>query len=569
MAVFTGIFFWSPIIFRDIYQSFNTFHPLKRHGNPFGLERNSHEYYTCARYFFQPGLTGGLYIVYPSEMKRSSTPIIIGVAQYTQQKDTERPLDPLSLMVNTSTTALMDTGKESVKALIDCVYVVNLFQWSYRDAPGALCKRLGINAGQRFYLPVGGNSPQYLVNKAARDLAAHRCKAVLMTGAEAIYSLRRALKGEVVLDWPESNPPERIDGDNIDSIDDREAAYDLFLPAFIYPLFETALRAASNRSPGEHQIFMGRLFAKLSRIASANPYAWIRKPLTAEQIAVSDAGNRIIGYPYTKSMNANINVDQSAALIMTTEEYARSIGIPESTWVYPLGGSELNDIWYVSRRPRLDESPAIRNASRIALEQAGLILDDIGVFDLYSCFPSAFEIARKEVGIPEDDPRDLSVTGGLPYFGGPGNNYSMHAIATVVERIREDRNLIAMVTANGWYLTKHSIGIYGGFPPVNPWYDRDDSAIQHSIDKEALPISIEKVSGVIKVEAYVVRHDNEGKPQKGTIIGRLSDGNRALADIDADNIDLLKMETAELVGKMGHVRYDPGLGKNLVRFSGL
>ena len=151
------------------------------------------------------------------------------------------------------------------------------------------------------------------------------------------------------------------------------------------------------------------------------------------------------------------------------------------------GGADLNDIWNVTRRPCLHESPAIRHASRLALEQAGMGLEAIGAFDLYSCFPSAFEIARREVGIGADDPRTLSVTGGLPFFGGPGNNYSMHAIATVVDLIRQDRSLNAMVTANGWYLTKHSVGVYGGTPPARPWSDRDDSALQRSIDARALP----------------------------------------------------------------------------------
>jgi acetyl-CoA C-acetyltransferase len=203
----------------------------------------------------------------------------------------------------------------------------------------------------------------------------------------------------------------------------------------------------------------------------------------------------------------------------------------------------------------------------MALEQAGLTLEDITVFDIYSCFPSAFEIARREIGIPEDDPRDLSVTGGLPFIGGPGNNYSMHAIAAVVDLIRKDRSRKAMVTANGWYLTKHAIGIYTGTPPVHPWNDRDDSLTQHAIDAQALPMPVEKASGSLIVEAYVIRHDNAGKPIQGTIVGRLKNGSRALAVIDADPDGLLLMEKIELVGKQGDVRYDEAIGKNIARFT--
>jgi len=506
-------------------------------------------------------------IVYPYEMKRQLVPVVVGAAQYTQRKGVEHPLDPLSLMAGSSRDALDDTGNSSIRDLIDQVYVVNLFQWPYRDAPGELCSRLSIKAEKRSYLPVGGNTPQLLVNRAARDLAAGRCRAVLMTGAEAIYSLRKALKGEIVLDWPESHPPDRVDGENPGGVDDLEAAYDLFLPAHIYPLFETALRARTGRTPDQHRLHMGWLFTKLSRIAADNPHAWTRKALTPEEIATPGPENRYVGYPYTKLMNANINVDQSAALVLTTSATADALGIPEKSRVYPLAGADLNDIWYVTRRPRLDESPAIRQASCMVLEQAGLALDDIGLFDIYSCFPSAFDIARREIGIHENDPRDLSVTGGLPYFGGAGNNYTMHAIVSIVDRIRKDHALKAMVTANGWYLTKHSIGIYGGMPPASShWNDRSDPDIQHTINAAALPRPVEKASGLIEVEAYVIRHGNNGQPQTGTVIGRLQDGKRALADIDADHPHLLMIEETELVGKTGHVWYDKGLGKNLVRF---
>jgi acetyl-CoA C-acetyltransferase len=500
-------------------------------------------------------------------MNMSFSPVIVGVAQFTQHKNTERPLDPISLMVKTSSDALSDSGVSGLKAFVDCVYVMNLFQWSYRDAPGMLSARLGINPKQASYLPVGGNTPQLIVNRAARDLAAGRCKAVLMTGAEAIYSLRRALKGNIVLDWPESVPPDRIDGENTNGFDRLEELYDLFFPSSMYPLFETSLRASSGRSPEAHMMYMGKAFERLSRIASQNQFAWSKKALSVQEIATPTPDNRYIGYPYTKYMNANVDVDQSAAIIMTTADSASSLGIPEEKWIYPAGGAELNDIWYVTRRPCLHESQAIRSASRMALEQAGLTLADMTVFDIYSCFPSAFEIARREIGIPEDDPRDLSVTGGLPFFGGPGNNYSMHAIAAVVDLIRKDRSRKAMVTANGWYLTKHAIGIYTGTPPAHPWHDRDDSLTQRAIDAQALPMPVEKASGSLTVEAYVIRHDNAGKPVQGTMVGRLNNGSRTLAVIDADTDGLLLMEKIELVGKQGDVRYDEATGKNMARFN--
>ena len=53
---------------------------------------------------------------------------------------------------------------------------------------------------------------------------------------------------------------------------------------------------------------------------------------------------------------------------------------------------------------------------------ADCTISEIDAFDIYSCFPSAIQIACDEIGLDIDDPRNLTVTGGLPYFGGPGNN---------------------------------------------------------------------------------------------------------------------------------------------------
>ena len=501
-------------------------------------------------------------------MEESKIPILVGVAQYTQSKDATKPLDPLGLMVEASRRALSDTGVLRLEDHVDRIYAVNLFQWPYRDVPGMLAERLGIVPREKFYTAVGGNTPQVLVNQASRSLALGECRAVLMTGAEAFYALRQALKGEVILDWPESEAPERIEGDNRPGVSDIESKYDLFLPSYMYPLVETALRAAAGHDPDEHRLQMGKLWERFARIAAQNPYAWIQDGATAEEIATPSHDNRYIGYPYTKRMNANISVNQSAALIMTTVGMARRLGIDASRWVYPLAGMALDDIWFATQRPRLDRSPAIRDAARCCLEQAGLTADEIDLFDLYSCFPCVVEIARREIGIPDNDHRPLTVTGGLSFFGGPGNNYSMHAIASVVERIRANRGLKAMITANGYYLTKHAVGIYGGEPPIGPWYDQDAAGMQEAIDAETLPEPVEEAFGSLIVEAYVIRHDRGGRPERGTVMGRLGNGRRALAHIDACADDLEMVEKIELVGRTGTVRFDRALGYNLVSFEG-
>ena len=524
-------------------------------------------------------------------MKARPVPVLIGAAQYTQPKEAQSALDPLGLMVKASLGAFTNAGNDALRSIIDTVCVINSFSRDDVSLPIALSEALGIKPEHAIYSLIGGNSPQMLVNRFARDVAAGRRRAVLLSGAEAIYSLYKHSRGKTVLDWEDNvtfrhlkknSLPANFDtllhlgcdhekyllkeaGDTYYEPNNAvEEAYGLFLPQFMYPLFETSLRFLSGRGVGEYQLYMGRRYECFSRVASRNPYAWSRKIYSAEEFTTAMPHNRYVVYPYTMRTMANINVDQSAALIMTNDRDADALGIDCSKRVYPMGGAELNNIWHVTQRPRLYDSPAITEAARLALRQSGLSLSDIGFFDLYSCFPSAVEISRQAIGIPEDDPRDLTVTGGLACFGGPGNNYTMHAIVSAVARIRRDRRLKAMITANGWYNSKHAIGVYGAEPPDHPWEDRDDSAVQKAIDAEVLPEPVTQAEGLLAIEAYMIRYDPEGHPERATVIGRLRDNRRALADVGTDIGDLRKLEYIELVGKTGEVRYDFTLGRNLI-----
>ncbi len=500
-------------------------------------------------------------------MKSSNVPIIVGASQVTQRWSEDGPhLDALGLMETAARAAIDDTGSRQAIRSIDTLAVVNTITWSYRDAPGLLCDRLGIEPSRRVYTAIGGNIPQTLVNRYAAELEAGRAAMVLLCGAEAGYSARKVASG-MDLGWPPFAEPERIDGDRRLGSSDYEARYELTLPTFVYPFFETALRAASGRKPNEHAAFLGRLCSRMSHVAAAHANAWSREALTAEQITTVTPDNRIVGYPYTKRMNANMSVDQGAALLLTTTAQAERLGIDEDRWVYPMGGADLVDVWEVTRRRRLDESPAIRQAIRLALEQAAVELPAIDWFDFYSCFPCAVQIGMRMAGLDIDDRRGPTVTGGLPYFGGPGNNYSMHAIATIVDRIRREPDRLAMVTALGWYVTKHAVGVYGRRPPAVAWNERDTRCVQTRIDEDALPPPIDECNGTLTVEAFMIRHRRSGEPRRGVVLGRDHAGRRALAEIEATAEELTDMERDELVGRSGRCRHDSRTGLNRVRFS--
>jgi acetyl-CoA C-acetyltransferase len=501
-------------------------------------------------------------------MNEKNTPIIVGLSQFTQRwEEGKMPLHPLALCQKVAEEAIADTGSTTLKAQIDGLFIVNIFGYGYEDAPAELNASMGLNAQRQFYSTFGGNTPQYLVNKICRELAAGELKVALLTGGEANYGFTKALKSGMALNWPPKKQAKKIDGDNLPGASDTANNYEMFLLTNAYPIFETALRAKAGRSVSEHRQYIGQLYEKMALMASQNPYAWSQEAYSSQDIYEASEDNRYVAFPYTKRMCANNNVDQACALILTTVGEAEKLGISPEKWVFPLAGTDLWDIWNFEQRPDLTESPAIRQATQLALSKANLQLADIQAFDIYSCFPSAVQIGRKEIGLPENDSRPYTLTGGLSLFGGPWNNYSMHAIATTVEKIRKGEYQNVMVSALGWYITKHSIGIYGKNPTSNNWLSGNYEDIQAEIKSKALPQALTQAEGEMKVLGYSLLFGRGETPNKGIVLGELATGQRAFAYIEATEAEFAQMMTIELVGKTGLVTYNEQKKRNFIKIS--
>ncbi|KKK41226.1 MAG: acetyl-CoA acetyltransferase [Candidatus Lokiarchaeum sp. GC14_75] len=499
-------------------------------------------------------------------MNSKNIPVIIGAAQFTQRKESDQTLDPLSLMVKTSQLAIEDTRVNDIKDFIDAVYMINVVSWSYEDAPGLLSEKLNIKPKEKVYFSIsmGGNSPQLMVNRAAKAIEKgnHRC--VLITGGEAAYTLGKKFKGIPPKSWPEKKEPKYIEEKKEGYLSAFERKNALGWPPIAYSMFESAVRAFSGRSLEDHIAYIGELYERYSKVASENPFSWARKYLKAEEITTPTQDNRYITFPYTKQMCANNFVDQSAAVIITSLEMAESLKIDPSNIVYLVGSADFKNIGEITRRPNLHDSPAVRESSRLALEQAGLTIDDIDKFDFYSCFPSMVQIIIKELGIKMDDPRNLTITGGLPFHGGPLSAYSLQAVAQAVSLIRKNPPLNVMVLANGGYNSGESVGIYSSEPGKIPWVIRDDSKVQQAILEEALPDPVEKADGNLTINAYTILYSRTGGIKRGIFIGTLKDGSRTIA-ITREGLPILStLEKNEFVGRTFKVEYDPELDRNIL-----
>lgn len=496
-----------------------------------------------------------------------NTPIIIGTGQKTWHGiDASRT--PVDALYEVGSAALADAGSKQLARAIDALAMIRFIADTspgvgalFPRNPGAqLAKRLGIANASIFQGTIGGNTPQYLVNHFAGKLARGEHTAVLLSGAELLATLFSALRsGEDISAWAgdaEAEPPtvglER-EGHNA-----AELAHGLYEPINTYPLFENSLRHPLGIGQEQHTAHIAELCSRMSRVAADNPHAWRPQFQSAEQISTVAQNNRYIGYPYTRAMNPTLEVDMAAAVIMTTAGKARELGIDQSRWIYLRGGADVNDIWYVSERPSLHTSPAIGLAWKSVSANAGIKLDEISLFDIYSCFPSAVQIACNEIGLSPMDERGVTVTGGLPCFGGPGNNYSLHAIAEMITALRRRGSGHGLVTANGLYLTKHSLGLYSTEPPARVWQNIDSNGLQQSIDAAPRLSLAADPSGRATIETYTVSFGREG-PKKGIVVARNEAGERIIANTSADADTLNQLMAQDPIGQCGNVLVQDGV----------
>ncbi len=508
------------------------------------------------------------------------TPILVGAGQLTDtagKPSSER--SRVAFSAEAAKAALADTGAsigaDALGRKVDALAVMEFFSdisprfaspyGRSSNPPKSVANRLGAAPRQLLYSHSGGNMPQYLVNRFAEEISRGETELALVCGAELLRSTQNARRAGMKIDWNEDpgvGEPTRV-GDSRFGFSEEEARHELRAAIHFYPLLENAIRGGLKRDVDSHMKAMGRLFERLAAVAKANPLATRREGYSAEALSTISDDNRWICFPYPRLMNANAIIDQAAAVLVTSVEKAREWGISQDRWVFLHGCADGTDTWVVSERDKLDASPAIRGCARIALDMAGKKVADIDAFDLYSCFPSAVEVAMKEIGIPEDDKRPISVTGGLPFFGGPGNNYVTHSIAEMLNVVRRKPGSFGMVTANGNYLTKHSAGLYSTEPTKGSWQRQDPKKFQAELDAGPKRKVDTKPTGTGTIETYCVTYGKEA-PERGYILGRLdASGDRFVAMTPDEPAIVADMLTKEQLGRK--VTLSESGGRNVFR----
>ncbi|MGI8513143.1 MAG: acetyl-CoA acetyltransferase [Solirubrobacteraceae bacterium] len=443
----------------------------------------------------------------------------------------EDPPSPLELMVQAARGAAHDAGQGGTQLLerAGSVGVVDLFSWPVPDPGCALAAALGIEPAETVSTARGGNAPVVLLGDLARRISAGELEVALLAAGEAVTPFMRAVSAGRDTGWPgqpEGTLPSRVVGADGDPAHPAELAAGLIAPVAVYPFIEHAARAGAGRSPAAHTEHIAGLWERFAAVARDNPYAWTPGVPAGERIGVPSPGNRLVASPYTKLMTANIQVDQGAALLLCSAGAAQAAGIPRERWVFVHATAGAHDHWWVGEREALHRSPALRLAGEAVLAHADAGIDDVGLLDLYSCFPSAVQVAGAELGVDLTDPaRPPTVTGGLTFAGGPANAYVNHSIATLATRLRDaGPGALGLATAVGGYLNEHGGVLLGLGPPAQPFAALD---VQDGVDALPRRVIATGAGGRHPIEAYTVLFARDGSAASAIVSVLLPGGERA------------------------------------------
>jgi acetyl-CoA C-acetyltransferase len=457
-------------------------------------------------------------------MDLERTPVLVGLGEVVHRPGAGPAPDPGQMMAEAARLAAADAQSEALLGRLDLIAVAPSAGWPDGDPGRRVGQLIGSEARTARSSMQGGNGPQLLLGVLGARIAAGELDSALVCGGEALYTLAR--EGGAPPGWTAADPARLADEVLEGEADPGTAAereVGLIAPIMAYPLIENAIGAAAGEGVAEHLQRISELWAGFSEVAVSQPCAWTPTAYTAQELAQAGPSNRLVTHPYRKLHNANIQVDQAAAVIVCSAGHARALGVPADRWVFLHASAAATDEWNLSERDRLERSPAIAACGRALYEHTGTGPDDLALIDLYSCFPAAVQLAAGELGLELS--RSLTCTGGLTFFGGPGNNYATHGVIALARELRgAEPGTSGLASALGWYATKHALGIYANSPPGRPF-----AAIQPDVlrpPSRAVAPAGSRYEAT--AETATVIYERDGSPSYGILFALGADGRRVL-----------------------------------------
>ena len=468
--------------------------------------------------------------------------VVIGISAIQQKGDFENLDEALFLMDQAVKEALSDSGNKLVKDHIDEIRIPKGF-WRYRDPGKWIAKNNDFKKMPTTYITKIGVLQQNLINEACLKIEKGEINASIILGGEARYKqLRSVIEKKEYSETKLNENPDFYIKAKEDLYGDEELAELGAMAVGYYAAMETAIRKNDGETIDDHQNNIASMYEEFSKIASNNKDGWIDSPYSKEEILDNNKKNKMLAYPYNKLHCTSWNVNQSAALIICSEELANKLEIDKNKRVYPITSSENNHMIAIQQRPKLFDSLGMKYAANSiskVIERLDITLD---AYDLYSCFPAAIKMFSKSLGL--DNKISKTITGSMAYAGGPLNSFVLHSTVKMIQRIRTSEVSFGLVTGISGMMTKQSFCVWG-----REYQERfifNDVTDQAKLNE--IPVGLSSIiEGEGEIIGYTVVEGNENALKAVLYIDDEKKDRKVVSSYDKIFINLLMEE--EWVGK--------------------
>jgi len=418
-----------------------------------------------------------------------NTPVIVGIGfEQETSEDPTQCAEPWRLMARAVRRAAADAGSDTLLAQIESISVPQ-GMWEYRNPGRLIADALGCSSARSILSDLGVLQLS-LLSDLCRAIAAGEQHLGVITGGEAKFrELRAGITGRPVAntEQPEGTPPPDVHHTSSDPwASDLEARAGLSSPVELFAIIESALRYQQGLDVEEHRDRIAQLYSRFSEVAARNPHAWRREPVSPRAIRDPSPKNAMLAFPYTKRHSSQWNVNQAVAIFVCSVARAARLGLKRDGWIFPLAAAQSKHVVPLAQQRLLHTHPGTALSGERALALAGVSARDVDAAELYSCFPAAIQSFARDLKVAETCP--WTVTGAMPFAGGPYNSFSLEGVARMVEVLREgegndgSERRIGLVSNLSGIFGKQACALFSNLPNADGYHCEDITAAVAACD---------------------------------------------------------------------------------------
>jgi acetyl-CoA C-acetyltransferase len=402
--------------------------------------------------------------------------VIVGIGfEQERSEDPTECAEPWQLMARAVRLAAADAGSEALLAQIESISVPQ-GMWEYRNPGRLIAGALGCPSARSILSDLGVLQLS-LLSDLCRAIAAGEQQVGVITGGEAKFrDLRGAILGQPVANTeePQDTPPPDLHHTSSDPwASDLEARAGLSSPVELFAIMESALRHAEGLDVDRHRDRVAQLYSRFSEVAAGNPHAWRRESLSPQAVRDPSPKNSMLAFPYTKRHSSQWNVNQAVAILVCSAARAVELGLERDGWIFPLAAAQSKHVVPLAQQQRLHTHPGTVLSGERALTLAGISVGDVDAAELYSCFPAAIQSFARDLKLPETCA--WTVTGAMPFAGGPYNSFSLEGVARMVEVLRGggSERRIGLVSNLSGIFGKQACALFSNLPNADGYRYED------------------------------------------------------------------------------------------------